>query len=222
MQRCLIAAGVIGLLASAAFGQPTITVQPMECVPDEFNGLVAASVSPEQGGTLVRLFFRWDNQDFPNPYFTDMFADQGERYWGLTARPEAQNERVEYWVEVIDPGADPAEHPRGRSLARSETFFAPVTEDCAVRLTDRQFGAANNLVVGETVTTQEGDYVHGFLCDGVVTRVNHEGIMRPDEVCRGCVIPWWLKEEYIAPAVAIPPATLIFPPDEDDVSRDRP
>jgi hypothetical protein len=62
----------------------------------------------------------------------------------------------------------------------------------------------------------------GFLCDGVVTRVNHEGIMRPDEVCRGCVIPWWNKAEFISPAVGLAGLIVLDRPPEPEPSPSRP
>ena len=32
--------------------------------------------------------------------------------------------------------------------------------------------------------------VLAFLCDGIVTRINHAGIRRSDDVCRACVVAW--------------------------------
>lgn len=179
---------------------PSITVRQIDCLPEERNGVIDATVEPEVGGATVRLFFRWD--DHGAMYFVDMFAAGGGNYWGIPARPEARNEMVEYYVSVMDA--------YGRTLAKSESLFAPVRDDCRVELTPKQVGVANNLVVGETVPAQEGKKVLGFLCDGVVTRINHEGIMRPDEICRGCVIPWWMKEEYVASLGAVGAATAII------------
>ena len=81
-------------------------------------------------------------------------------------------------------------------------------------------GMANNLTVGETVEPQQGRKVLGFLCDGVVTRINFQGIMRPDEICRGCVIPWWTKEEFIAAStVGAATGIIIEQPPEPSPSR---
>jgi hypothetical protein len=40
-----------------------------------------------------------------------------------------------------------------------------------------------------------------FLCYGVVTRINYEGIRRSDEVCRACVVAWWLYKPVAIPTV---------------------
>jgi hypothetical protein len=46
--------------------------------------------------------------------------------------------------------------------------------------------------------------------------------MRPDEICRGCVIPWWLKEEYMGAAAFGLGAATIVTIDEQDPSPARP
>jgi len=47
-----------------------------------------------------------------------------------------------------------------------------------------------------------GEKVEGFLCDGVVSRINPLGILRGDEKCRACVIAWWEKPVVMIPAAA--------------------
>lgn len=214
--RISILAAAIALCSAGALSAqgPAITVDEVACVPERDNGIVWATVDPEVGGSTVRLFFRWDEHG--DMYFVDMIAAGGGRYWGTPAKPERRNEEIELYVAVVDPA--------GRVLSRTDELYSPVEDDCDVELTPAQLGVANNLTVGETVPAQEGNEILGFLCDGVVTRINADGIMRPDEVCRACVIAWWLKEEYIAPLLAIPPATFIccVEPGEDEVSPIRP
>jgi hypothetical protein len=211
IQKLLL--GIAGLaLASVASAQaPLVTVQKAPCVPVADNVVLNATVKPEVGGTSVRLFFRWNEHGAM--YYVDMIALGGGAYWGLPAKPEPRNENLEYYVAVVDP--------TGKVLGKSETQLSPVADDCPVNLTDKQIGVANNLIIGETAAAQEGKRVLGFLCDGVVTRINHVGVMRPDEVCRGCVIPWWTKEEFVGSALLVPTTSIIIdqPP---PVSPSRP
>lgn len=201
MKRLLISAAAALLCSAAAVAQPpVVTAEQAECFPEAANGVVDASVKPEVGGASTRLYFRWDEHG--DMYWVDMVAAGGGAYWGIPAKPEPQNETIEYYVAVVDA--------YGRTLARSESMHSPVREDCRVDLSPQQVGAANNLTIGETVEPQQGNKVLGFLCDGIVTRVSAEGIMRPDEVCRGCVIPWWTKEELIGAAGAVGAATAII------------
>jgi hypothetical protein len=187
----LSAAICLALASAAALAQtPTVGLNRVTCVPEEANQVFNATIRPEVGGTVVRLYFRWDQHGAM--YYVEMFAAGEGKYWGIPPKPEPDNESIEYYAAVVDPA--------GTVLARSETLLSPVTDDCSVTMTPQQFGRANNLTVGETVEAQEGRKVLGFLCDGVVTRVNFEGIPRPDEICRGCVIPWWEKNDYIVPA----------------------
>ena len=190
---------------------PSITVQKLECVPTEANGVIYANVANELGGTATRIYFRWDQHGAM--YFVDMVADGGGKYWGIPAKPEDRNETIEFYVAVVDPA--------GKTVAKSETMLSPVRDDCRVDLTPKQIGVANNLTIGETVAAQQGRKVLGFLCDGVVTRMNYEGILRPDEICRGCVVPFFAKETYIAPAIlgAVSTVVLERPPGESSPSR---
>jgi len=215
MRRCLFL--VVFLLCAATVARaepPTVTVPDVPCVPMESNGVINASVQSEVGGTTTRVYFRWDEHGAM--YFVDMVAAGGGQYWGIPPKPEPRNENLEFYVAVMDA--------YGQTLARSENMLTPVKADCPVELSPKQVGVANNLVVGETVPAQEGNRILGFLCDGIVSRVNHEGIMRPDEVCRGCVIPWWTKQDYILPAAAVPPVggLLICCSRRGEVSPSRP
>ncbi len=168
---------------------PQIAAEQIECLPKEDNGVIHATISPEIGGTISRLFFRWEeDEDF---YYVLMTTVGGGRYWGVPPKPDEKNEAVEYYVAVVDP--------EGEVLAKSGSLMAPVRDDCEVELTEKQRGAAENLTVGETTMEQVGEEVDGFLCDGIVTRIDPLGILRGDEKCRACVIAWWEKKGIILP-----------------------
>lgn len=189
-------ASLLGALLLAAWPLgaqvPKIAAEQIDCLPQADNGVINATISPEMGGTVTRLYFRWaQDEDF---YYVLMNGMGGGRYWGVPPKPDEKNEAVEYYVAVVDP-AD-------RVLAKSESLMAPVYDDCEVELSDKQRGTAENLTVGETTMEQVGEEVDGFLCDGVVTRISPLGILRGDEKCRACVIAWWEKNGIILPAAA--------------------
>lgn len=112
-----------------------------------------------------------------------------------------ENEPTEYFATVNDAN--------GQRIARSEMKVVEVRNDCDVMLTPVQEGEAENLVVGETADWEEGERVFHWLCDGVVTRIDPEGVLRSDEICRACVIAWWKKKEVLIPSLLVPPAIVI-------------
>lgn len=213
MRGSAIFALALCTLAVAARAQtPTVMVEKAACVPTEANGVINATIQPEIGGAEPRLYFRWDQHGAM--YYVDLFAEGAGQYWAIPAKPEPRNENIEYYVALVDPA--------GKTVARSETQLSPVRDDCAVNMTAKQLGVSNNLTVGETVPAQQGRRVLGFLCDGVVTRVNFEGIMRPDEICRGCVVPFFTKEAYLAPVAIGAVTTVIIEPPPPETSTSRP
>ncbi len=184
---------------------PQIGLEHAECLPEAENGVIYSTVAPEIGGTSTRLFFRWEeDEDF---YYVLMETEGGGGYWGVPAKPDPNNEVVEYYVAVVDPA--------GQVLAKSAAQFSPVDDDCEVELTPKQQGVADNLTVGETTAEQIGLEVDGFLCDGVVSRINHEGVLRGDEFCRACVIAWWEKKAVLLPIASVGVVTGIVIADDD-------
>ncbi len=103
------------------------------------------------------------------------------------------DQEFEAWLDTLE--YEPVEYfaavfgPTGEQIARSPMMIGEVRaeSDCDVVLTPAQLGEAQNLVVGETAAWQRGKPVYHWLCDGVVTRVDPEGVKRPDETCRTCV-----------------------------------
>ena len=90
-------------------------------------------------------------------------------------------EPVEYFAAVFGPA--------GNLIARSPMMIGEVRSesDCDMVLTPEQRGEAQNLIVGETASWQQGRPVFHWLCDGVVARIDPEGVKRADETCRTCV-----------------------------------
>jgi|SRR6185295_10934761 len=211
--RTLFAAGLLLMGAVTAHAQ-SVSIEKPSCIPTEDNGLVRATAAASAGQT-VRLYFRWkEHEDF---YWVTMEAEPGGRFWATPPKPEKRNEQVEMYAAIVKPDD---KEPNGKIVARSAPEVVKVTHDCAPQLGVKERGVAENLTVGETSPKQEGKRVMAFLCDGVVTRVNFEGVRRADGVCRACVIAWWLRKPIaVAPALL---GTGIIVTDEPEPSQSRP
>lgn len=105
---------------------------------------------------------------------------------------QLENEPTEYFVAVHDF--------KGQRLAKSPTMAAEVRKNCRVDLTPEQRGEAENLIVGETAYWQRDQTVFHWLCEGIVSRVDPNNVMRGDGVCRACVVAWWNKPALLIPA----------------------
>jgi hypothetical protein len=208
--RTLLAAGLLLVGAAAARAQ-SVSLEKPSCIPFEDNGLVRATAPGVAAGQSLRLYFRWkDHEDF---YWVAMEPEPGGRFWATPPKPEKRNEQVEMYAALVDAA--------GKVVSRSETEVVKVTKDCKVQLGIKELGVAENLTVGETSPKQQGKKVMGFLCDGVVTRVNHEGVRRSDDVCRGCVIAWWQRKEVLIPAL-VGTGVIITTGDDPEPSPARP
>ncbi len=196
---------------------PEVAVEsPPDCLPLEYNRALTASVSPEVAGSSVRLYFRRLNP-VGAFYYDEMFPGGGGDYWTVFPKPEDRKQHLltddwwdvlrdrdwmegrdrewledwleerdqevaEYYVAVYNVG--------GELLGRTPTRLVEVwpPDRCAGSLTPVQAGWAANLTVGETTDVQARRCLFHWLCDGVVTRIGWEGILRPDECCRACVV----------------------------------
>lgn len=116
---------------------------------------------------------------------------------------DLENESADLYATVVDP--------TGRELARSPMVAALVREDCRVSLTAEERGRAQNLVIGETAGWQAGKVVFHWLCDGIVTRTDPRGVMRPDDVCRACVLALGRPEMLIPASAAVIGITVLEP-----------
>ena len=211
---CLLLA--LAALPAFAAAQEVTLDSPPDCLPLEYNRAMTASVSPELAGSSVRLFFRRLNP-VGAFYFDEMFASGGGGYWTVFPKPEDRKqhlltddwwevlqdrdwmeghdrgwledwleerdqEAAEYYVAVYDTG--------GQLLGRTPTSLVEVwpPDECSQELTPIETGWAENLTVGETTDVQAQRCLFHWLCDGVVTRIGWEGILRPDECCRACVV----------------------------------
>ncbi|HUP43346.1 MAG TPA: hypothetical protein VM599_09060 [Thermoanaerobaculia bacterium] len=206
---------VIGLSAAApgAAQTPAIQIEEVDCLPNLNNGVIRATVQPEIAGAEVRLYFRWD--DHGPYYFEAMVAAGGGTYWATPPKPIDANHQVDAYVAVVDPAGEVVGSP-------SERVLVPVTDDCDVVLSEHERGMAENLVVGEIEEEQHGEEVLGFLCDGIISRISHDGVLRADSICRRCIFAWWDKPEALLPAALLLGNRSKQPPEPVEASPSRP
>ena len=196
---------------------PEVTVgSPPDCLPLEYNRALMASVSPEVAGSSVRLYFRRLNP-VGAFYYDEMFASGGGDYWTVFPKPEDRKQHLltDTWWEVLkdrdwmegrdrewledwleEREQEAAEYyvavygAQGELLGRTATSLVEVwpPDRCGEPLTPVQTGWAENLTVGETTEVQARRCLFHWLCDGIVTRIGYDEILRPDECCRACVV----------------------------------
>lgn len=209
--RLLVLTWLIGTAgASAALAQPAISAEKLQCVPTARNAVVRITSGKERPAELARLYFRWNEHG--NFYWVPAEVEGPGRYWAIPPKPEDRNQAVEYYATFVDAA--------GKETARSQMQRVPVSDDCRVKLTNKEFGVAQNLTIGETAMTQMNKSVIGFLCDGIVTRINAEGVRRSDDVCRACVVAWFKKTAVIAPVAGL--TTIVTIDEPGPVSPARP
>lgn len=206
-----MAVGVAGV--AAAQPAPSIKMDQVSCLRFGDNQVFHASALAEPPGGSGRLYFQWDNHG--GYYWVDLTSEAPGRYWGVPPKPETRNTEVSYYATLLDAA--------GREVGRSPLLKSKVTADCQVKLTPQQMGTAQNLVVGETIPNQQKNRVMGFLCDGIVTRVDAYNVKRVDDICRVCAVAWWSRPEFLVPAAlagATPGITqIIHDPPQSSPSR---
>ena len=178
--RDLFAVGLF-LLGTAAQAQ-SISLVDVKCVPRKSNTVVKAAIIPDPAvGQSPRVYFRWKGQ--PAFYWSPMEVEPKGQYWSVLPRVEDRNNEVEYYVAVVDAA--------GKMLSQSEPRSARVdTNDCQPKLTQKEQGIAENLIVGETTPNQYRKKVIGFECPGLKIRIDHQGVRRSDEECGPCGLAW--------------------------------
>jgi hypothetical protein len=173
----VIMALLVALVAGDALAAPVITVMAPGCLPPKGNGIVTAMVQPPTGLGSVRVYFR--KAGSPDFYYLEMRSAGNGTYWAALPRPEEGTKIVEYQVAAQDS--------QGKET-RSTLQKVDVLSSCKPVLTPDQSTAAQNLVVGETTLDQHNRSVLGFLCPGIISRIDFNGQIRSDEYCRQTII----------------------------------
>jgi hypothetical protein len=79
------------LLAAAVGAQtPTVQVDDLECLPTEGSAPVMATVTPDQPGITVRLYFRRLHDVVEDFYYVEMRPRGEGQYYGVFPRPESK------------------------------------------------------------------------------------------------------------------------------------
>jgi hypothetical protein len=212
----------LAALPAFAAAQEVTVESPPDCLPLEYNGVLTAKVSPDVAASSVRLYFRRLNP-VGAFYYDEMFASGGGNYWTVFPKPEDRKQHLltDDWYEVLKDRNWMEGHDRewledwleaqeqeaaeyyvavydasGNLLGRSPASLVEVwpADRCHEPLTPAQTGWAENLTVGETTEVQARRCLFHWLCDGVVTRISWERILRPDECCRACVVAGFLPQ----------------------------
>lgn len=181
--RDLTAAGLflLAFLPGTAAPAQSISLVDVKCIPRKTNGVVKAAIIPDPAvGQSPRVYFRWKGQ--PAFYWAPMEVEPNSQYWSVLPRAEDRNTEVEYYVAVVDAA--------GKMLAQSEPRIERVEGSCDTKLSPKEQGVAENLIVGETTPNQYRKKVIGFLCPGLKIRIDHQGIRRADEECGPCGLAW--------------------------------
>ncbi|MFQ5525875.1 MAG: hypothetical protein ACE5GX_06390 [Thermoanaerobaculia bacterium] len=207
-----------------------ITATSVACLPNEVNTALIASVDPEiDGSEQMRLYFRRLNQTGAF-YWVGMNSKGDGKYWTVFPKPEdrEQQELSDEWYEILKDRDWMEGHDRdwledwleeqtheaaeyylavtdvqGHELSRTKTLLTRVLDrgECSGALDAFETGQSRNLTVGETTEIQAGREVFHWLCDGIVSRVDADGVLRGDEVCRACVVAGWLPIATAAGAI---------------------
>ncbi len=173
----LTAVAVVLAAGMAQAAPPVMTPGAITCVPKDKNTVVSLSLQPETGWSSVRVYFRKNGS--PDFYYLELRSDGLGRFWGALPRPEDGTRMVDLQFAAKD--GDGVE-------TRSPLQMVNVTSTCPSTLSPEQERFAHNLVVGETVNTQSGAVLTGWQCNGVVSRINVNGQLRPDATCHAVVI----------------------------------
>lgn len=182
MKARLFAGMLLVCIASNTAAQAqSVSLVDLKCIPRKTNGVVKAAIIPDPAvGQSPRVYFRWKGQ--PAFYWAPMEVEPNSQYWSVFPRAEDRNTEVEYYVAVVDAA--------GKMVAQSEPRSAKVDADCDTKLSPKEQGVAENLIVGETTPNQYRKKVIGFLCPGLKIRIDHQGIRRADEECGPCGLAW--------------------------------
>jgi hypothetical protein len=83
----LLFAACTGALAPAAAQTTSVTLGPLACLPQNGNGVLSATVSPEIPGASTRMYFRRLNVEVEDFYYIEMEPAGGGGYWGTFPVP---------------------------------------------------------------------------------------------------------------------------------------
>lgn len=200
------------ILTVPASAEPSIEATFPSCVPSSGNSVATVTLKPDTGWALVRVYFRATEEKAE--YYMEMRATGNGSFFAVLPKPESGTSAVEMYVMARDAEGRPV---------KSGPITVKVASGCEVKLTEEQQRYAQNLVVGNTAADQEGKVVEGFLCDGIVSRIDIKGALRPDEQCRRVLIAAATSGSALIPALALGAAGAgVLIVDRDDKEPNSP
>lgn len=237
--RDCVAAALLAACVSPALATPAFDVNQLACLPLENNAVLAATVGGLEGGDEVRLYFRRLSPVGAFYYVAMMPAGAG-RYWATFPQPEDRDQQhlTDEWFEILqgrdwmegrdrawledylrDQGQESAEYyvavhaDTGDVRGRSKTMLTAVrANDCFEPLTPQQRGLADNLTIGETSPAQADKEVFHWLCEGIVTRIDPNNVLHPDEYCRACVVGFGFIPPLASAAAGVVSGVIVEQP----------
>lgn len=154
-----------------------VSSQRISGVPAGGNALIKASVPAGTTVSSARVYF---NADGKKPeYYLEMVRGDGGSFWATLPIPKSETKAVQYRVVFRDAEGK-------ESAAPNE--LVPVTGDANKAASEAEQRYAKNLVIGVTEATAPL-LPEGFECEGVVSSINVQGELKPNELCRVVVIP---------------------------------
>jgi hypothetical protein len=175
----MIMFAAVAMTAPAVLHAQVAAINPgfPTCMPEEGNSVVTAKLVPENGWATVRTYFReLGSNDW---YWVEARNEGRGAYWCVLPRPEDETTTVEMQIRARDA--------EGKETT-TQIQRVNVTSSCKPVFTPPQSHLAQNLVVGETVIGQRDKEILGFVCPGVISRVDYTGELKPDEYCRKAAI----------------------------------
>jgi hypothetical protein len=180
------------MLVSAfpAIAGPSIDATFPDCIAGKSNSVVKVTLTPENGWALVRVYFRATNE--VGEYYMEMRSAGNGSFFAVLPKPLSGTTAVEMYVLARDAEGLPL---------KTEATVVNVTDSCKAELTPEEQIYAQNLVIGNTLVDQEEKTVVGFMCDGIVSRIDLRGALRPDEQCRRVLMA--AGSNVLIPALAL-------------------
>jgi hypothetical protein len=193
-----VSGGLLAVSLALCIAEPAVAVTPEitptfpTCVSAGDNAVVEVKLRPEGGWASVRLYFKANGSS--DYYFLEMRALGNGKYFAVIPRPLSSTSGVDMYVEVRD-----GDWVGTKSVVKTES----TSGGCSAKLNEEQKKLAGNLVVGETNDAQRGAQVFGFECEGIVSRIDVKGVLRPDELCRWVAIAGAVPTGILIPALAV-------------------
>ena len=193
----------------------TLFLEPPRCLEPNANALVTIRTGVTPPGASVRVYFRRLSA-VGSLYYVEAIARSSDELWAVLPQPSSAEQEglddawwdtlaTRDWMQIrgrdrswLEEWLGEQTHEAAEMMAavfdvdgslieRSEQHLVEVRgSGCRTELTTVEIGESQNIQLGETSVRQNGHKPYHWQCDGLLNRVNVEGIIEAD-LCRGCV-----------------------------------